>query len=169
MCCYQTHCMFDSFLLIISFTDVSDWRLLQSLRSCVSEVIQAIDDQMSKQEDLQKKKVCQTSSFTLIPFFYSLVMYYNPDYNCFITIQVIQLLMLKISNKDNSSFGESVIMFFLYYAVHQVCVSRLIQVVRSVEKIEKILHSQNSKESSSREINRWETFLLTKPLASCCQ
>lgn len=59
-----------------------------SLRSCVSEVIQAIDSQLSKQEDLQKKKVC---------------------------------------------------------------VLRLIQVVRSVEKIEKILHSQTSKESSSLE------------------
>ncbi len=31
--------------------------LLQSLRSCVSEVILAIDSQLSKQEDLQKKKV----------------------------------------------------------------------------------------------------------------
>lgn len=34
------------------------WCLLQSLRLCVSEVIQAIDNQLSKQEDLQKKKVC---------------------------------------------------------------------------------------------------------------
>uniref|UniRef100_A0A667XVF6 Conserved oligomeric Golgi complex subunit 2 n=1 Tax=Myripristis murdjan TaxID=586833 RepID=A0A667XVF6_9TELE len=63
---------------------------VMSLRSCVSEVIQAIDNQLSKQDDLQKKKVC---------------------------------------------------------------VLRLIQVVRSVEKIEKILHSQNSKESSSLEIS----------------
>uniref|UniRef100_A0A669AVD2 Conserved oligomeric Golgi complex subunit 2 n=1 Tax=Oreochromis niloticus TaxID=8128 RepID=A0A669AVD2_ORENI len=63
---------------------------VMSLRSCVSEVIQAIDNQLSKHEDLQKKKVC---------------------------------------------------------------VMRLIQVVRSVEKIEKILHSQNSKESSSLEIS----------------
>ncbi|GLD64008.1 conserved oligomeric Golgi complex subunit 2 [Lates japonicus] len=63
---------------------------VMSLRSCVSEVIQAIDNQLSKQEDLQKKKVC---------------------------------------------------------------VLRLIQVVRSVEKIEKILHSQNSKESSALEIS----------------
>uniref|UniRef100_A0A8C6Q638 Conserved oligomeric Golgi complex subunit 2 n=1 Tax=Nothobranchius furzeri TaxID=105023 RepID=A0A8C6Q638_NOTFU len=62
---------------------------VMSLRSCVSEVIQAIDNQLSKQEDLQKKKVC---------------------------------------------------------------VLRLIQVVRSVEKIEKILHSQNSKDSNSLEI-----------------
>ncbi|XP_077585572.1 conserved oligomeric Golgi complex subunit 2 isoform X1 [Stigmatopora nigra] len=62
-----------------------------SLRSCVSVVIQAIDSQLSKQEDLQKKKVC---------------------------------------------------------------VMRLIQVVRSVEKIEKILHSQNPKESSSLENSR---------------
>lgn len=61
---------------------------VMSLRSCVSEVIQAIDNQLTKQEDLQKKKVC---------------------------------------------------------------VLRLIQVVRSVEKIEKILHSQNSKESNSLE------------------
>ncbi|XP_068183402.1 conserved oligomeric Golgi complex subunit 2 [Antennarius striatus] len=61
---------------------------VMSLRSCVSEVIQSIDNQLSKQEDLQNKKVC---------------------------------------------------------------VSRLIQVVRSVEKIEKILHSQSSKESSSLE------------------
>ncbi|XP_061646072.1 conserved oligomeric Golgi complex subunit 2 isoform X1 [Phyllopteryx taeniolatus] len=63
---------------------------VMSLRSCVSEVIQAIDVQLSKQEDLQKKKVC---------------------------------------------------------------VLRLIQVVRSVEKIEKILNSQNPKESNSLEIN----------------
>uniref|UniRef100_A0A3Q3MYP8 Conserved oligomeric Golgi complex subunit 2 n=1 Tax=Mastacembelus armatus TaxID=205130 RepID=A0A3Q3MYP8_9TELE len=63
---------------------------VMSLQSCVNEVIQAIDNQLSKQEDLQKKKVC---------------------------------------------------------------VLRLIQVVRSVEKIEKILHSQNSKESSSLEIS----------------
>uniref|UniRef100_A0A3B4F576 Conserved oligomeric Golgi complex subunit 2 n=1 Tax=Pundamilia nyererei TaxID=303518 RepID=A0A3B4F576_9CICH len=63
---------------------------VMSLRSCVSEVIQAIDNQLLKHEDLQKKKVC---------------------------------------------------------------VMRLIQVVRSVEKIEKILHSQSSKESSSLEIS----------------
>ncbi|XP_061692846.1 conserved oligomeric Golgi complex subunit 2 [Syngnathoides biaculeatus] len=63
---------------------------VMSLRSCVSEVIQAIDVQLSKQEDLQKKKVC---------------------------------------------------------------VLRLIQVVRSVEKIEKILNSQNPKESNSLEIS----------------
>uniref|UniRef100_A0A665U814 Conserved oligomeric Golgi complex subunit 2 n=1 Tax=Echeneis naucrates TaxID=173247 RepID=A0A665U814_ECHNA len=63
---------------------------VMSLRSSVSEVIQDIDKQLSKQEDLQKKKVC---------------------------------------------------------------VLKLIQVVRSVEKIEKILHSQNSKESSSLEIS----------------
>lgn len=37
--------------------DACCW-LLQSLRSCVSEVIQAIDNQLSKQDDLQKKKVC---------------------------------------------------------------------------------------------------------------
>uniref|UniRef100_A0A8C6WT47 Conserved oligomeric Golgi complex subunit 2 n=1 Tax=Neogobius melanostomus TaxID=47308 RepID=A0A8C6WT47_9GOBI len=61
---------------------------VMSLRSCVSEVIQAIDNQLSKQEDLQNKKVC---------------------------------------------------------------VLRLIQVVRSVEKIEKILNSHNSKESNSLE------------------
>ncbi|XP_056147814.1 conserved oligomeric Golgi complex subunit 2 [Lampris incognitus] len=63
---------------------------VMSLRSCVNEVIQAIDNQLSKQDDLQKKKVC---------------------------------------------------------------VLRLIQVVRSVEKIEKILHSQNSKVSNSLEIS----------------
>lgn len=53
----------------------------------------------------------------------------------------------------------------LIITIHQVCVLRLIQVVRSVEKIEKILHSQNSKESSSLEISRWETDMLTNPLA----
>lgn len=37
--------------------------------------------------------------------------------------------------------------------------------VRSVEKIEKILHSQNSKESSSLE-SRWETDILNVPWAS---
>ncbi|KAL0983817.1 hypothetical protein UPYG_G00133130 [Umbra pygmaea] len=61
-----------------------------SLRTCVSEVIQSIDNQLAKQDDLQKKKMC---------------------------------------------------------------VMRLIQVVRSVEKIEKILHSQNSKDSTSLEIS----------------
>lgn len=35
-----------------------------------------------------------------------------------------------------------------------------------MEKIEKILHSQNSKESSSLESSRWETDMLTNPLAS---
>ena len=39
------------------FMHVPGFGLLQSLRSCVSEVIQAIDNQLSKQEDLQKKKV----------------------------------------------------------------------------------------------------------------
>nr|XP_046213226.1 conserved oligomeric Golgi complex subunit 2 isoform X2 [Oncorhynchus gorbuscha] len=62
----------------------------ESLRTSVSEVIQAIDNQLSKQDDLQNKKMC---------------------------------------------------------------VTRLIQVVRSVEKIEKILHSQNSKDSTSLEIS----------------
>ncbi|XP_062852331.1 conserved oligomeric Golgi complex subunit 2 [Trichomycterus rosablanca] len=57
-----------------------------SLRSSVNEVIQAIDTQSSKQEDIQKKKVC---------------------------------------------------------------VLRLIHVVQSVEKIEKILHSQNTRDSTS--------------------
>ncbi|KAG7249752.1 hypothetical protein CRUP_016862, partial [Coryphaenoides rupestris] len=61
---------------------------VMGLRSCVSEVIEDIDGHLSRQEDLQKKKVC---------------------------------------------------------------VLRLIQVVRSVEKIEKILHTQNAKESSSLE------------------
>ncbi|XP_055746044.1 conserved oligomeric Golgi complex subunit 2 isoform X1 [Salvelinus fontinalis] len=61
-----------------------------SLRTSVREVIQAIDNQLSKQDDLQNKKMC---------------------------------------------------------------VTRLIQVVRSVEKIEKILHSQNSKDSTSLEIS----------------
>ncbi|XP_072534529.1 LOW QUALITY PROTEIN: conserved oligomeric Golgi complex subunit 2 [Salminus brasiliensis] len=59
-----------------------------SLRSAVNEVIQAIDTQLSKQDDIQKKKIS---------------------------------------------------------------VLRLIQVVRSVEKIEKILHSQNTKDTSSLE------------------
>ncbi|XDV50262.1 hypothetical protein PO909_019341 [Leuciscus waleckii] len=58
-----------------------------SLRSSVNEVIEAIDNQLSKQDDIQKKKLC---------------------------------------------------------------VLRLIQVVRSVEKIEKILH-QNTKDSTSLE------------------
>ncbi|ETE65446.1 Conserved oligomeric Golgi complex subunit 2 [Ophiophagus hannah] len=58
---------------------------VMSLKSCVSEEIRAIDDRLSKQEDIRKKKMC---------------------------------------------------------------VLRLIQVIKSVEKIEKILHSQNSKETS---------------------
>ncbi|XP_028844778.1 conserved oligomeric Golgi complex subunit 2 [Denticeps clupeoides] len=61
-----------------------------SLRTSVNEVIEALDTQLCKQDDIQKKKMC---------------------------------------------------------------VMRLIQVVRSVEKIEKILHSQNSKDSTSLEIN----------------
>ncbi|XP_017319955.1 conserved oligomeric Golgi complex subunit 2 [Ictalurus punctatus] len=59
-----------------------------SLRSSVNEVIQAIDTQLTKQDDIQKKKVC---------------------------------------------------------------VLRLMQVVRSVEKIEKILHSQNAQDTTSLE------------------
>ncbi|MBN3292335.1 COG2 protein, partial [Polypterus senegalus] len=62
-----------------------------SLRSSVSEGVQAIEDRLSRQQDIQSKKIC---------------------------------------------------------------ILRLIQVVRSVEKIEKILHSQASKETSSLEINR---------------
>uniref|UniRef100_A0A4W5JDZ1 Conserved oligomeric Golgi complex subunit 2 n=1 Tax=Hucho hucho TaxID=62062 RepID=A0A4W5JDZ1_9TELE len=61
-----------------------------SLRTSVSEVVQAVDNQLSKQEDLQNKKIN---------------------------------------------------------------VMKLIQVVRSVEKIEKILHSQNSKDWTSLEMN----------------
>ncbi|NWI13422.1 COG2 protein, partial [Crypturellus soui] len=61
-----------------------------SLKSCVSEGIQAVDDRMSKQEDIRKKKMC---------------------------------------------------------------VLRLIHVIQSVEKIEKILHSQSTKEFSSLEGN----------------
>nr|XP_056708611.1 conserved oligomeric Golgi complex subunit 2 [Euleptes europaea] len=63
---------------------------VMSLKSCVSEGIQAIDERVSKQEDIRRKKMC---------------------------------------------------------------VLRLIQVITSVEKIEKILHSQNSKEMSSLEGN----------------
>ncbi|XP_019335376.1 conserved oligomeric Golgi complex subunit 2 isoform X2 [Alligator mississippiensis] len=63
---------------------------VMSLRSCVSEGIQAVDEHMSKQEDIRRKKMC---------------------------------------------------------------VLRLIHVIQSVEKIEKILHSQNSKELSSLEAN----------------
>ncbi|KAL2083696.1 hypothetical protein ACEWY4_021469 [Coilia grayii] len=59
-----------------------------SLRTSVHEVIEAIDTLLSKQEDIQRKKMC---------------------------------------------------------------VMRLIQVVRSVEKIEKILHSENSKDNTSLE------------------
>ncbi|NXD71614.1 COG2 protein, partial [Eolophus roseicapillus] len=63
---------------------------VMSLKSCVSEGIQAIDDRMTKQEDIRRKKMC---------------------------------------------------------------VLRLIHVIQSVEKIEKILHSQGSKELSSLEGN----------------
>ncbi|XP_025050633.1 conserved oligomeric Golgi complex subunit 2 isoform X2 [Alligator sinensis] len=63
---------------------------VMSLRSCVSEGIRAVDEHMSKQEDIRRKKMC---------------------------------------------------------------VLRLIHVIQSVEKIEKILHSQNSKELSSLEAN----------------
>ncbi|XP_043367280.1 conserved oligomeric Golgi complex subunit 2 isoform X3 [Dermochelys coriacea] len=63
---------------------------VMSLKSCVSEGIRAIDERMSKQEDIRRKKMC---------------------------------------------------------------VLRLIQVIQSVEKIEKILHSQSSKELSLLEAN----------------
>ncbi|NXS10872.1 COG2 protein, partial [Neodrepanis coruscans] len=63
---------------------------VMSLKSCVSEGIQAIDDRMTKQEDIRRKKMC---------------------------------------------------------------VLRLIHVIESVEKIEKILHSQGTKELSSIEGN----------------
>ncbi|KAF1505067.1 Conserved oligomeric Golgi complex subunit 2, partial [Eudyptula minor novaehollandiae] len=63
---------------------------VMSLKSCVSEGIQAVDDRMTKQEDIRRKKVC---------------------------------------------------------------VLRLIHVIQSVEKIEKILHSQGTKELSSLEGN----------------
>uniref|UniRef100_A0A8D2QS78 Conserved oligomeric Golgi complex subunit 2 n=1 Tax=Zosterops lateralis melanops TaxID=1220523 RepID=A0A8D2QS78_ZOSLA len=63
---------------------------VMSLKSCVSEGIQAVDDRMSKQEDIRRKKMC---------------------------------------------------------------VLRLIHVIQSVEKIEKILHSQGTKELSSLEGN----------------
>ncbi|XP_019405423.1 PREDICTED: conserved oligomeric Golgi complex subunit 2 isoform X1 [Crocodylus porosus] len=63
---------------------------VMSLRSCVSDGIRAVDERMSKQEDIRRKKMC---------------------------------------------------------------VLRLIHVIQSVEKIEKILHSQNSKELSSLEAN----------------
>uniref|UniRef100_A0A8C9FWT4 Conserved oligomeric Golgi complex subunit 2 n=1 Tax=Pavo cristatus TaxID=9049 RepID=A0A8C9FWT4_PAVCR len=63
---------------------------VMSLRSCVNEGIQAIDDRLSKQEDIRKKKVC---------------------------------------------------------------VLRLIHVIQSVEKIEKILHSQGTNELSTLEGN----------------
>ncbi|XP_062429660.1 conserved oligomeric Golgi complex subunit 2 isoform X1 [Rhea pennata] len=63
---------------------------VMSLKSCVSEGIQAVDDRMSKQEDIRRKKMC---------------------------------------------------------------VLRLIHVIQSVEKIEKILHSQSTKEFSLLEGN----------------
>ncbi|KAJ7342235.1 hypothetical protein JRQ81_009796 [Phrynocephalus forsythii] len=63
---------------------------VMSLKSCVSEGIQAIDECLTKQEDIRRKKMC---------------------------------------------------------------VLRLIEVIKSVEKIEKILHSQNSKEISSLEVS----------------
>uniref|UniRef100_A0A8U7MSR6 Conserved oligomeric Golgi complex subunit 2 n=1 Tax=Corvus moneduloides TaxID=1196302 RepID=A0A8U7MSR6_CORMO len=63
---------------------------VMSLKSCVSEGIQAVDDRMTKQEDIRRKKMC---------------------------------------------------------------VLRLIHVIQSVEKIEKILHSQGTKELSSLEGN----------------
>lgn len=40
----------------------------------------------------------------------------------------------------------------------QICVLRLIQVVRSVEKIEKILH-QNTKDTTSLETSRYVMYL----------
>lgn len=92
-------------------------------------MIQAIDKQLSKQDDLQKKKVCSSwSCFCLFIILCSHIVYNNKS--------------------------QSIIHFF--FIIHQVCVLRLIQVVRSVEKIEKILHSQNPKESSSLEVSRYD-------------
>ncbi|KAM4813908.1 conserved oligomeric Golgi complex subunit 2 isoform X2 [Urocitellus parryii] len=68
-----------------------------SLRSSVSEGIRAVDERMSKQEDIRNKKMC---------------------------------------------------------------VLRLMQVIRSVEKIEKILNSQSSKETSELEASRHQALLI---------
>ncbi|XP_048656319.1 conserved oligomeric Golgi complex subunit 2 isoform X1 [Marmota marmota marmota] len=68
-----------------------------SLRSTVSEGIRAVDERMSKQEDIRNKKMC---------------------------------------------------------------VLRLMQVIRSVEKIEKILNSQSSKETSALEASRRQALLI---------
>lgn len=51
--------------------------------------------------------------------------------------------------------------FFFCFILIQMCVLRLIQVIRSVEKIEKILNSQGSKETSALEEHRL-VFFLTK-------
>lgn len=129
----------------------------QSLRACVSEVIQAIDDQLFKQEDLQKKKVptiCPVPLSTNTCFTEGL----RP---CIITIKEA---CGKYARWDIAQLCLQLNVFFCLF--HQISVLRLIQVVRSVEKIEKILHSQNSKEANSLE-SRWETFFLSF-LIRCC-
>lgn len=73
---------------------------------------------------------------------------------CVIAIQGSMWQNMVVDTPQNS---VSYFIFFLC-PFYQVSVLRLIQVVRSVEKIEKILHSQNSKEANSLE-SRWETMV----------
>ncbi|XP_061646075.1 conserved oligomeric Golgi complex subunit 2 isoform X2 [Phyllopteryx taeniolatus] len=70
----------------------------------------------------------------------------NKDYADFVNLSTNLVGMDKALNQLSVPLGQ------LREEV-MVCVLRLIQVVRSVEKIEKILNSQNPKESNSLEIN----------------
>ncbi|MEQ2204175.1 hypothetical protein XENOCAPTIV_009120, partial [Xenoophorus captivus] len=77
--------------------------------------------------------------------------------------KLLKTAMVELINKDYADFvnlSTNLVSCFHYVSIclltdgkRWVCVMRLIQVVRSVEKIEKILHSQSSKDSSSLEIS----------------
>lgn len=128
----------------------------QSLRACVSEVIQSIDDQLFKQEDLQKKKV-PSVQFHVLQILGWLVFNWGINAMC---NSYTREHVAKYGSWHPAEFCQ-LLFFFFQCPFDQVSVLRLIQVVRSVEKIEKILHSQNSKEANSLE-SRWETMVFIR-------
>uniref|UniRef100_A0AAQ5YKU3 Conserved oligomeric Golgi complex subunit 2 n=1 Tax=Amphiprion ocellaris TaxID=80972 RepID=A0AAQ5YKU3_AMPOC len=72
---------------------------VMSLRSCVSEVIQAIDNQLSKQEDLQKKKVW------LLLLMSDFMLYFSTACPCQI-LNVIPLLAGQILERIATEFNQ---------------------------------------------------------------
>lgn len=89
MCWYCVYCTY-----FISATGLQLYAccwLFQSLRSCVSEVIQAIDNQLSKQDDLQKKKVCYPSFSLALSFNHNLYSSLNSIYSLKCSVKVNSL------------------------------------------------------------------------------